>query len=118
MTRQAQQSGDGWVGNGVDVSTIKRAYDDFLAGQARTASAAYEQSNTYATQAERVSNMFGRLDDRPVRVAAEVRQRVAERRGHADLDSGAPDAAERGADAGQTACKSYRRAAWTSFDTR
>jgi flagellar hook-associated protein 1 len=59
MTRQAQQSGNGWVGNGVDVTTIKRAYDNFLAGQARTSTSSYSQSNTYATQAERISNLFG-----------------------------------------------------------
>lgn len=59
MTRGAQPSGAGWVGNGVDVSTIKRAYDDFLASQSRSSSSAYQQSNTYATQAERVSNLLG-----------------------------------------------------------
>jgi flagellar hook-associated protein 1 len=59
MTRQAQPSGAGWVGNGVDVSTIRRAYDNFLAGQARSSSSAYTQAKTYATQAERVSNLFG-----------------------------------------------------------
>lgn len=59
VTRQAQQAGSGWVGNGVDVSTIRRAYDDFLAGQARTSSSQYHQSNTYATQAERINNLLG-----------------------------------------------------------
>jgi flagellar hook-associated protein 1 FlgK len=59
MTRQSQPSGAGWVGNGVDVSTVKRAYDDFLASQARSSSSAYQQASTYATQAERVSNLFG-----------------------------------------------------------
>ncbi len=59
VTRQAQQAGSGWVGNGVDVSTIRRAYDDFLASQARTSSSQYHQSNTYATQAERINNLLG-----------------------------------------------------------
>jgi flagellar hook-associated protein 1 FlgK len=59
MTRNPQQSGNGWVGNGVDVTTIQRAYDDFLAGQSRTASSSYQQFNTYATQAGRVSNLLG-----------------------------------------------------------
>ncbi len=59
MTRNAQQAGNGWIGNGVDVSTIKRQYDDFLAGQSRTASSSYNQFNTYATQAGRVSNLLG-----------------------------------------------------------
>ncbi len=59
MTRNAQQSGSGWVGNGVDVSTVKRAYDDFLAGQTRSASSTFHQFETYATQASRVSNLLG-----------------------------------------------------------
>ncbi len=59
MTRNPQQAGNGWVGNGVDVTTIQRAYDDFLAGQSRTASSSYNQFATYATQAARVSNLLG-----------------------------------------------------------
>lgn len=59
QTRQAQQAGSGWVGNGVDVSTIKRAYDDFLAGQARSSSSSYQQFNAFATQAGRIDNLFG-----------------------------------------------------------
>ena len=59
MTRNAQQSGNGWLGNGVDVVTIKRAYDDFLSNQARSSSSSFNQANTYATQAERISNLFG-----------------------------------------------------------
>lgn len=59
MTRNAQQAGNGWVGNGVDVSTIKRAYDDFLAGQTRTSSSTYQQFNTFSTQAGRLNNLFG-----------------------------------------------------------
>jgi len=59
QTRQAQQAGNGWVGNGVDVTTIKRAYDDFLAGQARGSSSSYQQFNTFSTQAGRINNLFG-----------------------------------------------------------
>jgi flagellar hook-associated protein 1 len=59
MTRNPQQAGNGWLGNGVDVSTIQRAYDDFLAGQSRSSSSSYHQFDTYATQAGRVSNLLG-----------------------------------------------------------
>lgn len=59
MTRQPQYSGGNWTGSGVDVASINRAYDNFLSGQSRSASSAYNQSSTYATQAERVSNLFG-----------------------------------------------------------
>ncbi|HEY4369383.1 MAG TPA: flagellar hook-associated protein FlgK [Steroidobacteraceae bacterium] len=59
QTRQADQSGSGWVGNGVDVSTVRRAYDDFISGQARSSSSSYQQFNTFATQAGRINNLFG-----------------------------------------------------------
>jgi flagellar hook-associated protein 1 FlgK len=58
-TRHAQQSGNGWVGNGVDVSTVKRSYDEFLANQTRTSASTYKQSDTFATQAGRLNNLFG-----------------------------------------------------------
>ncbi|MDY6944639.1 MAG: flagellar hook-associated protein FlgK [Pseudomonadota bacterium] len=59
MTRQPQFLGGNWMGSGVDVVSVNRAYDNFLSGQARSAASAYNQSNTYATQAGRVSNLFG-----------------------------------------------------------
>ncbi|GFE84790.1 flagellar hook protein FlgK [Steroidobacter agaridevorans] len=59
QTRTPQFLGGNWVGSGADVSTVNRAYDNFLSSQARSASSAYYQSNTYATQAARISNLFG-----------------------------------------------------------
>lgn len=59
MTRPGQGSSSGWLGNGVQVSTIKRAYDDFLASQVRSSSSSFAQFDTYATQAGRVNNLFG-----------------------------------------------------------
>lgn len=59
QTRTPQYLGGNWVGSGADVSAVNRAYDNFLSSQARSASSAYNQSNTYATQAARVSNLFG-----------------------------------------------------------
>jgi len=58
-TRQPQFLGGAWVGSGADVTTINRAYDNFLSTQSRSASSAFNQSNTYATQAGRVSNLLG-----------------------------------------------------------
>jgi flagellar hook-associated protein 1 len=58
-TRQPQFMGGSWVGSGADVTSINRAYDNFLSSQARSSSSAYNQSNTYATQAARVSNLLG-----------------------------------------------------------
>lgn len=58
-TRQADQSGSGWIGNGVDVTTIERMYDDFLASQVRSSSSTYNYLDTYSTQIERINNLFG-----------------------------------------------------------
>ncbi|MET0535843.1 MAG: flagellar hook-associated protein FlgK [Steroidobacter sp.] len=58
-TRQPQFIGGNWQGSGADVSSINRAYDNFLSSQSRSASSGFKQSETYATQAERVSNLFG-----------------------------------------------------------
>lgn len=58
VSRRADQSGSGWIGNGVDVSTITRTYDDFLASQSRASSSSYHQLNTFATQVGRVNNLF------------------------------------------------------------
>jgi flagellar hook-associated protein 1 FlgK len=59
VTRTPQFLGGNWVGAGVDVASINRAYDNFLSAQSRSASSAYYQSNTYATQAARINNLFG-----------------------------------------------------------
>jgi flagellar hook-associated protein 1 FlgK len=59
VTRTPQFLGGNWVGAGVDVASINRAYDNFLSAQSRSATSAYNQSNTYATQAARISNLFG-----------------------------------------------------------
>lgn len=59
QTRTPQFLGGNWMGSGADVAAVNRAYDNFLSTQARSASSAFNQSNTYATQAARVSNLFG-----------------------------------------------------------
>src|SRR5690606_40438288 len=57
MTRQAHPSGAGWVGVGVDVSTVTRAYDDFLAGQASHSTSYFDRADVHAMQAVRVSKL-------------------------------------------------------------
>ncbi|HWK51754.1 MAG TPA: flagellar hook-associated protein FlgK, partial [Steroidobacter sp.] len=59
QTRTPQFIGGNWVGAGSNVAAVNRAYDNFLSSQARSASSAFNQSNTYATQAARISNLFG-----------------------------------------------------------
>jgi flagellar hook-associated protein 1 FlgK len=58
VTRQPQINGSGWVGNGVDVATVTRQYDQFLVSQTRTASSAASGFDAYASLAARVNNLF------------------------------------------------------------
>ena len=59
MTRPASTYGNGYVGNGVDVSTVSRSYDDLLAGNKRDATSSYSNLNTYAGYLEKLSSLFG-----------------------------------------------------------
>lgn len=58
-TRPAQAYGNGWVGQGANVQTTQRVYDDFIAAQTRTTSSSLEHLDIYASNAERLNNMFG-----------------------------------------------------------
>jgi flagellar hook-associated protein 1 FlgK len=53
-----QQTGIGFIGSGVDVQSITRTYNEFLAQQVRGTQASYSSSNTLATQAGYVDNML------------------------------------------------------------
>ncbi|MBW4051715.1 MAG: flagellar hook-associated protein FlgK [Proteobacteria bacterium] len=53
-----QQTSAGFVGNGVDVQSITRTFNEFLAQQVRSSQASYSSSNTLATQAAQVDNML------------------------------------------------------------
>lgn len=53
-----QSTGAGYVGAGVQVSSITRAYDAYLAQQVNATQSSYSSSNTLATQAGQVDNML------------------------------------------------------------
>jgi flagellar hook-associated protein 1 len=53
-----QFTGSGFVGSGVDVQSITRTYNEYLAQQVRSSQASYSSSNTLATQAAQVDNML------------------------------------------------------------
>jgi flagellar hook-associated protein 1 len=53
-----QETGSGYVGSGVDVSSITRAYDAYLAQQVNSTQSSYSSSNTLATQAAQVDNLL------------------------------------------------------------
>src|SRR5262245_38619177 len=58
-TRPAQAFGNGYVGQGANVRTTQRVYDDFIAAQTRSTSSGLEHLDVYASNAERLNNMFG-----------------------------------------------------------
>jgi flagellar hook-associated protein 1 FlgK len=58
MTRPADRYGNGWVGNGVEVTTTRRFYDDIVAQQVRTASSSLGRFDTFSDQIERVNSLF------------------------------------------------------------
>ncbi len=57
-TRPASAFSNGWIGNGVDVQTVRRQVDDFLVSQSRGSTTTVERLNIFAAQAERVSKLF------------------------------------------------------------
>ncbi len=58
-TRPAQAYGNGWVGQGANVQTTQRVYDDFVGAQTRATASSLEHLDIYASNAERLNNMFG-----------------------------------------------------------
>ena len=58
VARPADAFGNGWVGSGVDIRTVRRLYDAVLAGQARTAGGGFNQLDTFSTYAGRLDNLF------------------------------------------------------------
>jgi flagellar hook-associated protein 1 FlgK len=58
-TRPAQGYGNGWIGQGANVQTTQRVYDQFVAMQTRTTASSLQHLDIYASNAERLSNMFG-----------------------------------------------------------
>ncbi|MDE2451357.1 MAG: flagellar hook-associated protein FlgK [Gammaproteobacteria bacterium] len=53
-----QSTGIGFIGSGVDVQSITRSYNEYLAQQVRGSQASYSSSNTLATQAAQIDNML------------------------------------------------------------
>jgi flagellar hook-associated protein 1 len=62
-TRPAQAYANGYVGQGANVRTTQRVYDTFIAAQTRSTSSSLERLDVYASNAERLDNMFGDSDN-------------------------------------------------------
>ncbi|MBS0386865.1 MAG: flagellar hook-associated protein FlgK [Proteobacteria bacterium] len=58
MTNPAEATANGWIGNGVTVAGITRAYDSFLSSQVLSANGSYNQLNTVGTLAGNINNLF------------------------------------------------------------
>jgi flagellar hook-associated protein 1 FlgK len=59
QARQAESSGAGWIGTGVQVSTVRRVYDQFLVQQTRSSGTNLARLDAFASQAERIDNLLG-----------------------------------------------------------
>jgi flagellar hook-associated protein 1 len=58
-TQASDVYGTGWMGNGVQVQSIQRVFDETVAGQVRSATSSYNQLNTFATQAAQIDDLLG-----------------------------------------------------------
>lgn len=58
VTRPPTPSGDGYIGNGVQLSTVARVVDNFLTGQMNAATAANGQLQEYYRLASQVDNLL------------------------------------------------------------
>src|SRR5690606_41570173 len=58
-TRPPEPYGNGWVGQGVSVNTVRRMYDEVIAMQARSTSRSLERLDGHASNAERLHHMLG-----------------------------------------------------------
>jgi flagellar hook-associated protein 1 FlgK len=58
-TDPASPTPDGWVGNGVSVTSVTREYSNFLDAQTQAATSSYNQFNTLSGLADGINNMLG-----------------------------------------------------------
>ena len=58
VARQPQFNGFGYIGSGVEASSVRRITDQFLNSQLRTSSSSVSENNAFLTLASRVDNML------------------------------------------------------------
>lgn len=59
VTAPPQYSSAGWLGTGVSVATVQRAYSDLVATQVRSSSSSMNQLDVYSSMADQINNLFG-----------------------------------------------------------
>ncbi|HEU5133851.1 MAG TPA: flagellar hook-associated protein FlgK [Steroidobacteraceae bacterium] len=62
-SRRPELSGGGWIGTGVEVSTVRRVYDQFLSQQTRSSGTNLARLDAYASQAARIDNLLSDTDN-------------------------------------------------------
>src|SRR5690242_5683150 len=63
QTRPPGTFGSAWIGNGVDVASVRRVYDQFLSQQARSSGGSLARLDTFASQAGQLDNLLGSADN-------------------------------------------------------
>ena len=58
-TRTPQAFGGNWIGSGVNATSVRRVYDQFVSQQVRTSSGTLARLDAFASQAERLDNLLG-----------------------------------------------------------
>lgn len=86
-TRPAEPFGNGYVGQGANVESVRRVYDDFVAVQVRSSSSTLERLGSYSADAERLNNMFA---DTSTGLTASLQKFVNAFQGVADAPTSIP----------------------------
>jgi flagellar hook-associated protein 1 FlgK len=58
-TRKPDAYGNNWIGTGVNTSSVRRVYDQYVQQQVRSSSGSLARLDAFATQAERLDNLLG-----------------------------------------------------------
>ncbi len=58
-TREAERSGNGWLGNGVRTQSVERLYNGFAVAQVRSTQSSASELSTYATHAGALDDIYG-----------------------------------------------------------
>ena len=57
-TRKAEYTGAGFIGQGVDVATVSRSYDQFITRQLNASTAGFSETNSFFKMATQVDNLL------------------------------------------------------------
>lgn len=57
-TKPPSFAGSGWIGSGVEVSTVERRYDEFLAAQVRTSRTSSGEAEVYHTYTSQLDDLY------------------------------------------------------------